>query len=38
MASSTFIKHLLFALEIIGGRDGDYEAFDKKWGEEINAT
>jgi hypothetical protein len=36
MASLTFIKHLLFGLEIIGGLDGDYEAFNGKWGREIN--
>jgi hypothetical protein len=36
MASLTFIKHLLFGLEIIGGQNGDYETFNAKWGEEIN--
>jgi hypothetical protein len=36
MASLTFIKHLLFGLEIIGGQNGDYETFNGKWGGEIN--
>jgi hypothetical protein len=31
MASFTFIKHLLFDLEIIGGLNEDYEAFNGKW-------
>jgi hypothetical protein len=30
MASLTFIKHLLFGLEIIGGLDEDYETFNRK--------
>ena len=34
IASFTFIKHLLFGLEIIGGLIGDYEAFNAKWGRE----
>jgi hypothetical protein len=38
MASFTFIKHLLFGLEIIGGLEGDYEAFNGKWGGEIDET
>jgi len=31
MASLTFIKYLLFDLEIMGGLNGDYEAFNPKW-------
>jgi hypothetical protein len=38
IASLTFIKHLLFGLEIIRGLIGDYEAFNAKWGREINKT
>jgi len=38
MASLTFIKHLLFGLEIIGGQNGDYETFDGKWGREKDGT
>jgi hypothetical protein len=32
----TFIKLLLFGLEIIGGLKGNYEAFEGKWRREIN--
>jgi hypothetical protein len=38
MDSFSFIKHLLFGLEIIGGLRGDYEAFNAKWVREKDET